>query len=337
MVKRIGLVVLAFILVFSLFTVGAAADETAADDAAADHSFDPETGMNPDKDEYYFVFIPKLVHPFYEPIEAGIKAAIDDYTADGVTITYDWDAPAEADAVVQTQKIEASAAKKPDCLAISVQDPNVIDPIITDVMAAGVPVVTFTDDSASNERLAFVGLKDFYAHGTIIGEELAQQLGGEGEVGMLIGTMSATPHIQRTQGIKDALANYPGITIVSEMADDDDLEKAVQLTEQMMNAYPDIKAFTSSDGSAHAGAARAVKDAGKTDEITIVGFDDIDETIAGIKDGSIYVSMAQDCYNTGYWLVQLMVDAADGKITEPQEVWVDTLLIKQDTLEEFGY
>ncbi len=302
-----------------------------------EHRFDPNTGANPSKTEYYFVFIPKLVSPFYQLIEGGIKDAVKDYAAKGITIKYDWDAPAQADVVVQMQKMEASAAKRPDALAVSVQDPNVIDPIIRDIQASGVPVATFTDDSTAKDRMAFVGLSGFYDHGVQVGEVLAKAMEYKGEVGMLIGTMSALPHIQRTQGIKDALSKYPDIKVVAEMADEDDYEKGVKLTEQMMNAYPNIRAFTCSDGSATPSISRAVKDANKTSSIIIVGFDNEPETIESLKDGSIFTSMAMDCHGTGYWLVQLMIDAADKKLAQPKEVWIEPVLLTKDNLSQHGY
>jgi ribose transport system substrate-binding protein len=188
------------------------------------------------------------------------------------------------------------------------------------VTAAGIPVATFTDNSKGTDYLAFAGIEDFYSHGLQLGELLAEKMEYKGQVAMLIGTLSATPHILRTQGIKDALAKYPDIEIVSEQADNDSLEEAVTLTEQLMNTYPDLKAITSSDGSAAAGASIAVKDTDKAGKLIIVGFDAIDETIEGLKNGTIFASLSHDTYAIGQYIVPMMVDIADGKINETQSM-----------------
>lgn len=301
------------------------------------NKFDPNTGTNPDKTEYYFIFIPKLVHPYYDAIEQGITDAVAEYSQKGVTITWDWDAPAQADAVVQSEKIQSAAAKNPDCLCISVQDPYVIDPIIAEISAVGIPIATFTDNSKGTDYLAFAGVEDFYSHGFQLGELLAKAMDYKGQVAMLVGTLSATPHIDRTCGIKDALAKYPEIEIVTEQADNDSLEEAVSLTEQIMNTYPDLKGITSSDGSAAAGAAIAVKDTGRVGDIIIVGFDAIDETIAALREGIIYASSIHNTYDIGKDIVPMMVDIADGKITEITKAWVDVNILTPDNLAEFGY
>lgn len=329
MSKKLIALGIALTLLLSCFAVANAQE--------AQNKFDPNTGANPEKSEYYFIFIPKLVHPYYDAIEQGIKDTVAKYAEKGVTITWDWDAPAQADAVVQSEKIQSAAAKNPDCLCISVQDPYVIDPIISEIVAAGVPVATFTDNSKGTDYLAFAGVEDFYAHGVQLGEMLAKAMDYKGQVAMLVGTLSATPHIDRTKGIKDALAKYPDIEIVTEQADNDNLEEAVSLTEQIMNTYPDLKAITSSDGSAAAGAAIAAKGANRAGDLIIVGFDAIDETIEALKDGSMYATLIHDTYEIGEDIVPMMIDIADGKITKTTKAWVAVNILTKDNLAEFGY
>ena len=304
---------------------------------AEENAFDPTWGSNPEKSEYYFIFIPKLVHPYYDKIEQGITDKVAEYAEKGIDITWDWDAPAQADAVIQSEKIQSAAAKNPDCLCISVQDPNVIDPIIHEVTEAGIPVATFTDNSNGTDYLAFAGIEDFYSLGKQIGEALAEKMEYKGQVAMLVGTLDATPHILRTQGIKDALAQYPDIEIVAEQADKDSMEEAVNLTEQLLNTYPDLKAITSSDGSAAAGAAIAVRGTDKAGKLIIVGFDAIDETLEGLRDGTIYATQVHDTYQIGQYIVPMMIEIADGKITETTKAWVDVGVMTKDNMVDFGY
>jgi len=296
-----------------------------------------DLGSDPAKTEYYFVFVPKLVHPFYEPIKKGFEAAVEEYAAQGVTIKWDWDAPAAADAVLQTEKIEQAVVKNPDAIGIAVQEPAVIDAIVGEVEAAGKPVVLFADDTASGTGSAFVGIKDLVGTGEIMGELLAEDIGYKGEVALLLGTLTAESHIDRIQGIKNALAKYPDITIVAEQASDDNLEKAVQETEKMLNAYPNLAAIISGDGSGAAGAARAVVDSGKKDQVLVYGFDDIDENIAGIRDGSIKACYAQDAFKTGYYAMKAMVSVADKKYPDKVSIESDNRLLELGTLEQYGY
>jgi ribose transport system substrate-binding protein len=319
--------------VMVLLTLALAGAAWAADDVK------DTVGKDPAKKEYYFVFVPKLVHPFYEPIKKGFEAAIEEYAKDGIKITWDWDAPAAADAVLQTEKIEQVMAKGPDVIGVAVQEPAVIDKVVGEVEAAGIPVVLFADDTFSGTGSAFVGIKDYTVSGEVMGELLAKSINYKGEVGLLLGTLTAQSHTERIQGIKKELAKYPDIKIVAEQASDDNLEKAVQETEKMLNAYPNLSAVISGDGSGAAGAARAIVDSGKKGKVLVFGFDDIDENLAGIRDGSIVATYAQDAFSTGYYTLKAMVSVADRKITNANKVSIesDNRLLTIDTLAQYGY
>jgi len=326
--KKVLLIVLMVLLLVSMTAVVTSAEDTKAN-----------LGANPEKTEYYFVFVPKLVHPFYEPIKRGFEAVIKEYAEKGIKITWDWDCPAAADAMLQTEKIEQAVSKRPDALGIAVQEPAVIDPIVKEVEAGGTPVVLFADDTSSGSGSAFVGIKNLVGNGEVMGELLAESIGYKGEVGLLLGTLTATSHIDRVQGIRNALAKYPDIKIVSEQVSNDSLELAVWATEKMMSAYPNLAAVISGDGSGAAGAARAVDDSGKKGKILVFGFDDIIENIAGIRDGSIVACFAQDGFSTGYYTMKAMIDVADGKYTTANKVSIesDNRLLTIDTIDKYGY
>ena len=56
----------------------------------------------------------------------------------------------------------------------------------------------------------------------------------------------------------------------------------------------------------------AVEAAGKTGEIKIIGFDEHDDTLQGVIDGSIYGTIVQDPYRYGYESVRVLAALARG-------------------------
>lgn len=293
-------------------------------------------GTRPRKKEYYFVFVPKLVHPFYEPIKLGFEKAVEEYREQGIEITWDWDTPAAADAILQTEKIEQAVVKGPDAIGIAVQEPAVIDAVVSEVEANGIPAVMFADDTASPVGSAFVGTKNFIPDGEMMGRVMAEAIGGKGEVALLLGTLTAQSHTERITGVKKALEAYPEITVVAEQATDDVLEKAVQETEKLLNAYPNLKAVISGDGSGAAGAARAIADGGRKGEILSFGYDDIVENIAGIRDGSIRAVHAMDGFSIGYYTLRAMVEVADHD--QPKiSIAADARLLDAGSVDKYGY
>ncbi|HSZ76468.1 MAG TPA: substrate-binding domain-containing protein, partial [Chthoniobacterales bacterium] len=70
-----------------------------------------------------FIYIPKLVHPWYEEVKRGVEYAIQEEKKEGVDVEYIWDAPAQADVDEENKKIESAISRKPDGLAVSCLDP----------------------------------------------------------------------------------------------------------------------------------------------------------------------------------------------------------------------
>ena len=62
----------------------------------------------------------------------------------------------------------------------------------------------------------------------------------------------------------------------------------------------------------------AVRDANKIGKVSIIAFDEEDETLAGVKDGAIYATVVQQPYEFGYQSVKLMekVLAGDKQVAE---------------------
>ena len=91
-----------------------------AADAEEDRNYSEYT---PAKDEYNLVFIPKVVHTWYEGVKTGIDEAVAELEEKGVKVNYVWDAPADAVVTDQTAKMEANAATQPDGMSVAIIDP----------------------------------------------------------------------------------------------------------------------------------------------------------------------------------------------------------------------
>ena len=65
------------------------------------------------------------------------------------------------------------------------------------------------------------------------------------------------------KGFKDAIGKNKDITIAFEVADNDDIQKAMDLTESAPQAHPDLKGIYANNAANGIGAPRAVKSAGK--------------------------------------------------------------------------
>jgi ribose transport system substrate-binding protein len=288
--------------------------------------------------QFHIIAIPKLVHPWYDAVENGMKDAIEDLKAEGYEITYDWNAPQTADVAVHVQYIEAATAKNPDILAVSSLDPDSDTPMINQAVDKGLKVMTFDCDAPDSKRIMFVGHtpEADIASGEKVVEFMVDEMGTEeGEVAILAGSPTAPNHVSRVEGFKMYLAdNYPGLEVVAEEFDNDDLEKAVTLTEAILSAHPDVKGIYCVNASNPVGAARAIDDAGKAGEIVIVGVADLPELMEYLNEGVITGTLYYGVYVHGYQTVKHAVDIFEGK--EVPEVFdIPDLIVTKDNLDEY--
>ena len=105
--------------------------------------------------------------------------------------------------------------------------------------------------------------------------ELRRVEGTHGKIAIPAGSLTATNHSARVQGFRAAIATSPGLEIVVEEPDDDNLEQAYNLARRVLAEHPDLAGIFGATATGPVGAARAVSNAGRAGEVVIVGMDDL--------------------------------------------------------------
>ncbi|MCB1809163.1 MAG: substrate-binding domain-containing protein [Candidatus Competibacteraceae bacterium] len=277
------------------------------------------------------VFIPKVIHPWYDVVAAGATRAAEELKAEGIEVEVMWDSPPQADVADHNRRIETNIGRHPDGLAVSCLDAATNVQLLHEAVNAGINLITF--DTYCADDFDFVGHSGDYQDGADLAEFLAEQIGDSGKVGILAGSLTAANHAARVKGFKETIAKHPDIEIVFEQPDDDNLEKAVSLTENALQANPDIKGFFGANASNPIGAARAVKNAGLAGKVVVVGMDDLPETLDFIKEGVIAGVKAQRQWEIGYWSVMYLVAKLEGHTT-PHSHATGSQIITKDLLSD---
>lgn len=296
--------------------------------------FDQAQMIQPITEQLDIVFIGKVVHPWYDVVASGAQYAVDQFEKLGIEINMIWDSPPEANINAHMRKIEANISRRPDGLAVASLDPATNTQIINEAVAAGLNVITFDTDAPDSDRLLYVGHAGNFQDGNDLGHYLAEQINEQGKVGILTGTLTAPNHVQRVEGFKAAMAEYPNIEVVFERPDNDDLQRALDLTENALQAHPDLVGLFGCNATNPIGAARAVINAGKEDQVHIVGMDDLPETIQFIRQGTIDAVKAQRQWDIGYWSVVYLV-ALNQNHTIPAEHPTGAQLLTQEFLAQY--
>ena len=69
-----------------------------------------------------FVFIPKVIHPWYDVVAEGATFAAEELAKEGIQVEVIWDQLPMADVADQNQRIEANIGRAPDGLAAACLD-----------------------------------------------------------------------------------------------------------------------------------------------------------------------------------------------------------------------
>ena len=99
-------------------------------------------------------------------------------------------------------------------------------------------------------------------------------------------------------------------------------------------AHPNLKAIFGVSAEVCPGAAAALKQQGKAGAIILAGFDDLPDTLAGIRSGVVNFCIAQRTYKMGWLSVEKLLDAIDGKAL-PKEIDTGVLVISKDNVDTY--
>lgn len=99
--------------------------------------------IKPVDKELTFIFVPKVVHPWYDVVQAGGKFAVEELAKDGIKVNMIWDQPPKADVADQNARIEADIGRQPDGLAVACLDKATNVELLKESVKAGIPTVTF--------------------------------------------------------------------------------------------------------------------------------------------------------------------------------------------------
>ena len=268
--------------------------------------FDQGALIKPITKKLTFIFIPKVVHPWYDVVQQGARAAVAEVKKEGIDVDFVWDSPAQADVDEQNRRLETDIGRNPDGIAFSCLDPATNSQLLGEAIERKVNLVTF--DTSCGGTYPFIGHRADEQDGRDMADFLAKQIGDSGKVGILSGSLTAPNHVARVKGFKEEMAaKHPKVTIAFERPDNDNLETAVSLTENALQANPDLKGIYGANASAPIGAARAIMAAKLGGKVLVTGGGDLPETYPLITSGVIVGVTAQRQWEIGYWAVRYLV------------------------------
>jgi ribose transport system substrate-binding protein len=277
----------------------------AADDAGTDGAGD-SAGASAETRQYVIGVIAKSQgNPVFQAARVGAEAAAADLSEEhGVQISINWRAPNAEDAQQQATFVEQFVSGGVNGIAISASDPNLLRASINDAVANGVTVVTFDSDIPGSDRMAYYGVDD-EAAGARVMAELAEVMGGTGNVAVLAGNPNATNLQSRVRGVRAEADKIPGIEIVDVYYHPETANDAAARMQQVQTANPDIGGW-----ALVGGWPLYTENAldGIYENAKVVSLDPLPLPLNYLEAGQVQVLVGQPYYGWGYESVRMIFD-----------------------------
>ena len=298
-----------------------AAEPTKEEAAPTEAAEEPE-----EKEALVFGVVPKITHPFYDDVLAGLEEA----TAGMDNVEYQWIAPPTGNPAEQVQILEDLINKGVDGIGLAPLEAASVEPVIAQAAAAGIPVVTFDSDAPNSERVAYYGT-DNRAAGRQQAEVMAEALGGKGKVAILTGSLVMANLNERMEGVNEVFAEkYPDIEVVDTIATDDDFAKGLEVSEAMLRAHSDLNGVIAVSMTGSVAMPKVLADPAFADrgDLVVVAFDDFEDTLKGIRDGYIHATMVQRPKQMGIYVIEGLTALNTGGTAESVDTGITVVTLE---------
>lgn len=270
--------------------------------------------------------ISTLNNPFFVSIADGAEEKAKELGVD-ISIVDAGNDPAK-----QSTDIEDLISSGIKVLIVNPEDSASVGPSVQMAIDAGIKVISVDRIVEGADVDAYIGTDNVKAAESV-GEYMLENLTEEDEVAVLEGVPGASSAIDRKEGLMNALDGK--VNIVSSQTANYDRTEGMTVTENILQANPNLKVIFASNDEMALGAIEAVNAFGKVpgEDILVTGFDATDDAKQAVKDGTMVVTVEQKPLDMGKLAVETAVKMLKGETVE-KEIPTDVTLLDKETVEE---
>lgn len=246
--------------------------------------------------------------------------------ADGVELI---SVDAERSPLKQIEQVESFIAQQVDAIIMNPCEVEASSPAVTKALAAHIPIIN-VNSATSAKPTAFVGSDDVES-GRIAMNYIAKRLGGKGNVVMMHGYMGQAAQIQREQGAREVLKQYPGLKLLAHQTGEWDRAKSMTLMENWIQSYgPQINAVFAQNDEMGMGAVKALTSAGLKNKVIVVSIDAIPDALQAVKNGTLDATIFQNAEQQGAKAIETAIKIAKGQPYDKETLIPFELVTKEN-------
>ncbi|MGL4863919.1 MAG: autoinducer 2 ABC transporter substrate-binding protein [Cetobacterium sp.] len=263
------------------------------------------------------VMIPKVIgSPYFDiAAEGAIEAGKD------LDIEVIYNGPTTGDAAKQVNIIQDMMNKNVDAIIISPNDANAVQPALKRAMKRGIKVITYDGDTNKDDsRDIFVNQVSAEQLGRHLMDNVAKGIGEKGDFAIVTASLTAANQNTWIKWMKDQQKEkYPNVNLVTIVPSEEDQQKAFIQTQNLLKAYPNLKAIAAISTVAQPGAAQAIEQLGMAGKVKLYGLATPNGMRQYIKSGIAESTTLWEPKKLGYLSVVVAKKIIENKIPANNE------------------
>lgn len=312
-------------MVFSL--LGGCASSTSQTDGTMNET----EGENNLEGEKIAVIMKQQAEQYWQLLANGAEN-----TGETLGVQVDVFAPVEANNNdQQIQLVQEAIAKQYDVICVSPCDSKGIGPAVLEANDAGIPIISYATPVTADgcEVICYIAIDNYDAQYKVT-KALCEMM-GSGEVIILEGPAGQESAVEKVEGANDAIAEYENIELVASQIANWSRSEAYSVTQNLLQAHPDIKGVVACNDAMAFGAIQALDEAGKSGEVLVCGLNCDPGALEAIENGTLAVDLDTMPYESGGIIVEAAADVLQGK-TIDELITLNTTLVTLDNVDEIN-
>ena len=269
-----------------------------------------------------------VTNPFFVTIENRVRELVEEQGDELISVD-----PAN-DVTLQITQVEDLIVQGIDAMLMNPAEAEGILPALDALKAEDIPIYGFDTEVADMSYLVSYAGSDNYNAGKVCGEDLVAKCPDGGKI-IVLDSPTMNSVVDRTNGFLDAIDGH-GFEIVAQQDAKGNLEVAMGIAEDLLQANGDVVAIFGGNDPTALGALAAANAAGITD-CKIYGVDGSPDIKAELASGDSLIegTGAQSPVTIAETIVDVMYKSLAGEEVEDRYP-VETFLITADNVDEYG-
>jgi simple sugar transport system substrate-binding protein len=284
---------------------------------------------------YNFVFVNHVTtNPFFTATQYGATDA-----SKLLGCSYRWTGSETSNVSEMVRAFQTAINNKADGIAVCLVDAQAFNGVVSQALAAGIPVVAYNADSPAsshNKRQAYIG-QDLFRSGQLMGERIASLVPAAGHVALFIATPGSLNIQPRIDGAVDALKKSGKNITYEQVASGALITQERSTVESFYNGHKNVNGMFAVDGGTTEAIGIVSKKYGlAAKKIATGGYDLLPGSLAAIQAGDLDFTIDQQPYLQGYYPVfQLYLYKSSGTLMSPCDTDTGLKFVTKETVKPY--